>query len=400
MDIHKFTKRIQKMNKNDYNKVILAFIAFLGFDFCMTLMSGCNGLSFLLIGQCILVVTALEVGRYQWNRYLYLNEDELTLGARKSLSEVTRMQAFPVKEFFAYVNKKMVILAVLLGVSSVLIGILGATAEEGKPFVWGRFFIILCFCVVNGLCPFLVGIWKKKFWIYQNKMGTKGKLNMVLMVCGKMFMVVEALFMVCVAMIATVFLWAIISDVFAPNIDETIVVLRSYPYGYSFILIVITVITALWLLVDGHHMNKISKVVGAISIVFFIVAIVVLVVETHIYTEFSNNQITIRQLRNTKTYEIEDVKRFIIYDEDDAIQMKLYFDDEKFTKISGPAQTYSKLYEKTYYSEYNFIADYIERLQEAGASGQIEDIKKLQENVSDLEPEVRSGLEKIILFMK
>lgn len=400
MDIQKFARWIQINNKNDWNKAILAFIGFLVFDFCMILMSGSNSLSLLIIGQCILAVTALEVGRYQWNRYLYFNEDEMTLGVRKTLSEVTRMQAFPVKEYFAYVNKKMTISAVLLGVCSVLIGILGATAEEGNPFEWGRFFISLCFGVVNVLCPFFVGIWKKKFWVYQSKMGTKGKLNMAQMVCGKIFVVIEVLFLLCVVVIAIIFLWVIIGAIISPNIDETIVVLRSYSFTYSLILTLIAGIATLGALGFGHRMKKISKAVGAISIIFFIVSMIVLAVEMHIYTEYTENQITVRQLWNTKTYEIEDVKRFIIYDEDEAIQMKLYFDDENFTKISGPAQTNSKLYENTYYSDYNFIADYIKWLQEAGTSGQIEDVKKLQDDVVDLDPQVKSGLEKIIQLMK
>jgi hypothetical protein len=398
MEIQKIAQCIQSKNKNDWNKVILAFIGFIGFDFLIALMSGSNDLSFLLIGQCILVVTALEVGRYQWNRYLYV--DEMILGARKSLYEVTRMQAFPVKEYFAYVNKKMVIPAVVLGICSVLIGVLGATAEEGKPFAWETFFIMLCFGVVNVLCQFWVGIWKKKFFLYQSKMGTKGKLNMAHIICGKMFAVVEVLFLICVALIATIFLWVIIIGVFSPNIDETIVVLHSYPYSYSFILIIIAVFVALWVLSSGHNMKTISKAAGAISFIFFIASLIVLAVEVHIYTEFTYNQITVRQLWDTKTYEIKDVKRFIIYDKDDAIQMKLYFDDENFTKISGSTQTYSKLYEKTYYSDYNFIADYIELLQENGAVGQLEDVKKLQKDVADLAPQCKSGLEEIIQLMK
>jgi len=135
MDIQKFAQWIQKNNKDDRSKMVLSFIAFLGLDFCMTLLSGSKGAIFsLLARQCIVVAAALEVGRYQWNRYLHIYENEIVLGAKKSLSEVTRMQAFPVKEYFAYVNKKMVLPGVLLGVCSVSIGILGAMGEERNSF--------------------------------------------------------------------------------------------------------------------------------------------------------------------------------------------------------------------------------------------------------------------------
>jgi len=232
-------------------------------------------------------------------------------------------------------------------------------------------------------------------------MGTKGKLNMTQMVCGKIFVVIEVISLISVVL-TILFLWVIIGNAFSPKIDESIVVLRSYPYGYSFILIIIAVIAALFTTapVSIHHMKKISKAVAAITVVLFIASVLVLIVEMHIYTEFTNNQIIVCKLWNTKTYEMEDVKHFIIYDEKDAIQIKLYFDDENFTEMSGPSQTYSKLYEKSYYSEYNYIADYIVRLQKAGASGQIEDVQKLQNNVANLAPQAKSGFEKIIQLMK
>lgn len=48
------------------------------------------------------------------------------------------------------------------------------------------------------------------------------------------------------------------------------------------------------------------------------------------------------------------------------------------------------------FSEYDFMADYIEKLKKAGIDGQISDIEKLQKTVLDLDPKVQEGLERSI----
>lgn len=396
MDLQKFAESIQRANKVDWKKDILAFVGFIGFDFCMVLISVNNNLLVSLISLCILFVTALEVGRYQWNRYLYFINDDIFL-SRKSLSEVARLQAFPVEEYFAYVNKKMVKPAVFLGICSALIGILGGFIGDDNSFAWGRYAIILCFALINAFCPYLIGIWKMKFWDYQSRMGSKGKLNIVHMVCGKLFAVVEVLFVICVTIVSSIIIWAIISQMISPHIDDSIVLLRSYPYAYSFILIILAEIVTLLALVFCH---RFSKIVGGISIAIFTAALIALVVEAHIYADITKEQITVCRVWKTKTYDLNDVTSFVIYNERDDIQMKIYFDDGSFAKMSGSAQTSSKKYEKNYDSEYNFIADYIPKLQEAGVSGEIKDVTKLQEDVTELAPQAKSGLDQIIELMK
>lgn len=399
MEIEKFANQIQKANRNDRNKAIVAFIVFLSFDFVLSGLAEYNDNWFLVMWECILVITALEVGRYQWNRYLYYYEGETVIGIRKSLCDVMRVQAFPVKEYFSYVSKKMYRTSILLGVVNVLMGVFNATHLEGIDFAGDRFAIALGFGVICVLSPFLVGIGKKKFWIYQSKMGSKGKLNMTLKVGGVLFAFVEYLFAIVVSVLGIIFMWGITSAILAPPIDETRVVIRSQQSLFGVILVFIGVLAALGALFN-YSKKKLSKVMGIIASALFFISILMLIAEAYIYTEISNEQITVRRLWDEKTYQLEDVKSFIIYDEHDNVQMKLYFDDDQYAKISGASLNYSKLYEQTYFSEYNFMADYIERLNEAGATGQIKDVEQLRKDVVDLDPEIQKGLEKIIKEME
>jgi hypothetical protein len=71
MEMEKFANQIQKANRNDRNKAMIAFVVFVFFDFVLSGLAQYNDILFLVMWQCILVITALEVGRYQWNRYLY-----------------------------------------------------------------------------------------------------------------------------------------------------------------------------------------------------------------------------------------------------------------------------------------------------------------------------------------
>lgn len=393
MNIEMFAEWVQRKNKTGQNKVILAFIAFLGFDFLTALLSGNNSLLFLLAGQCIVVVTAMEVGRYQWNRYLYLND--------KPISEITRLHAFPVKEYFSYVNKKMAVPTVLLGIFSVLFGIFAGISGEEKIFEWKSFLIMSGFGVICAICPFLVGIWKKKFFMYQSKMGTGGKLNIAHRIGTALFLVVEALFLVCVTVVSVIFLWGLLFAVLQPPIEETSVVFRTYEYGNSFIFILLAVLGGLWILItSGYHIKKLKRTVIVIAAVFFAAAVVMGIAEMHIYTEFAENQIIVRRLWDTKIYEMEDIESFQIYDENDSIQMKLYFNDSQSVKMIGAAQEYNDLYDQTYYSEYNYLADYVEGLLEMEISGRIEDVEKLRENVKGLDTQLGQGLEKIINLLQ
>jgi hypothetical protein len=304
-----------------------------------------------------------------------------------------------VEKYFSYVSKKMYLTSIFLGVVTFLMGLFNATHIEGIDFEWDRFAITLGFGVICVLSPYIVGLGKKKFWIYQSKMGSKGKLNMMLKVGRVLFAFVEYLFAIVVSVLGIIFMWGITSAFLAPPIDETRVVLRSQQSFFGLILVFIGVLAALWALFN-YSKKKLSKVMGIIASALFFISILMLVAEAYIYTEFSNEQITVRQLWNEKTYQLEEVNNFIIYDENEMIQMKLILEDGQTAKISGSSLSYSKLYEQTYFSEYNFIADYIISLREAGATGQIKDVEQLRKNVVDLDPEIQNGLEKIIEEME
>lgn len=62
-------------------------------------------------------------------------------------------------------------------------------------------------------------------------------------------------------------------------------------------------------------------------------------------------------------------------------------------------QEASELYEDKYYSDYNYMADMVERMQERNIPGNLRDVKLIREDVEGLDDQLKEGLEEIILKM-
>lgn len=192
-------------------------------------------------------------------------------------------------------------------------------------------------------------------------------------------------------------IWVFLGAIEQPAIVEAAAVYRIYPYSVSLIFMVAAVFSMLWI---GANFNwnkkRTRKMAAIISGMLFLAGAVIQIAEMHTYTEITDTQIVVRKLWNIKTHQTEDIKSFHIYNENDAIQMELIFYDGSSVKMTGSSMETNDLYDQNYYSEYNYIAEYAQKLKESGADGSIRDIKKLRENVADLDSELREGLEQII----
>ena len=65
----------------------------------------------------------------------------------------------------------------------------------------------------------------------------------------------------------------------------------------------------------------------------------------------------------------------------------------------GDCESLFELYEDKYYSDYNYMADMVERMQERNIPGNLRDVKLIREDVEGLDDQLKEGLEEIILKM-
>lgn len=97
MEVKYFAKWVKKNNPSDHRKSILAYAGFAGFAFLFSLFGNDKGIAYYLAGSGILILAALGVGRYQWERYFNVTEDELS-GGVKPISQVVRLHVYSLSD--------------------------------------------------------------------------------------------------------------------------------------------------------------------------------------------------------------------------------------------------------------------------------------------------------------
>jgi hypothetical protein len=400
MNVEQFAAQIRKENSNIRRKEIIAYLVLVAFGIFFSEVSTSSDILFFIIGECIVVVNALEIARYEWNQYVYYCEVDEAIAFKHPLSEVMRMQAFPVKKYFAYVTKKMYALAILLGATNLFIGIGTAIRIEGSHFGWSQFGIALGFSAVCTVSPWIVGRVKHWIWNEQRKRGTTGMLSMIGKLVNLLFGIVKYLFAIVVTVLGTLLFYGKTIEFMMPLMDETRAVLRSYYFIYGMILILLVEVAGFFWFLYWDAKKRVSNILGIVVGCGLLVSVGVTFVIANFYTEVSKQGIVVHSPLKEEVYALSEVKQFEIYEADDSIQMKFFFEDGNTTKINGGSMESNKLYDQTYPSEYHFITDYILWLQEAGATGTLNDVEKLQKDVAELNPEIAAGLAKIIEEMK
>lgn len=381
-------QKIRENNGNDKRREKIAFVLFL---LAQVLCSGKQNVLLWwgdksISGELVSLILAFFYGREYWNSYLRIDRAglDLFIEERFSLSDIARMHAFSSKEYFGYLRKKQLIYQGIL---------LLAMAAAG--LVSGSYGYCL-FGFVAALVPFLVGLLKQADFEYVTYNRTKvcyGLLSGTLWIVELM---VE-LFL----MLALLFLGlALLSDyVAAGKFNEDIMLYRSYGAGWMY---------TVWMLLSGIYIIACymgEKVVNRKMAVKCILILVLwggltMVVERYNYVEIRSDGLTVSTWKGKQDYGFSDVERYAIYEEDDGIQMRLYFRDGSNAELFSGTSTTSDLYDNTYYSEYNFVAALLPTLSEYGASGTIKDVDLLREDVADMDEELCTGLEEIIAIME
>ncbi len=392
---------VKKNNSGDRSKFILAMVVFAGYFACFVLMSEERNVSFIIGGGCIAFIIAMDVGRYFIDRYLKVYAEELLLGERVELVQVMRFHAFDVEEYFGQIRKKMSfpvgILAVYVFVLAFLPGI-----EVGKGVDWQRVVIFWAIGIICVAAPYITYFLKKRWFCFQLRAGKEGKLYLALSIGKALFVALEILFGIVVLVVSTLIFSSLMMGIMEPKIDDSMMICRhSQGFIYYYVFLLVAVLGGIWLLCNGFS-KKISKVFCVGTVISFLVAGYMMVYTAHTYTEFQNDKIIIYHFGIEKEYQLEDIADFRIYaeEENEQIQMELTFRDGVRKKIIGTAQSSSELYAKTYYGDYDFIADYVEKMLDKGVEGTLEDVEELEGYIKELAPEEEEGMEKLVKLME
>ncbi len=400
--MEKFLNWVKKNNPGDRSKFIIAMAVFVGYFFCFVATSEGKQIGFFVAGGCIAIIIAMDVGRYFINQYLKVYEAQWLVGVKQEVSEILRFHSFDADKYFQLIRRKIKWLARMLGGCGLLLAFLAGQIEETKEYQWERVMVFAVIGIICGAAPYITWLLQKKVFLHQLRWGQEGKLHITLTILKGLFAIPEVIVGISVLSVATLLFCVIISDMLTPKIDETMLLCRkSEGFMYYFVFFLLAFLGGIWILCNGLS-TKLSKVFCGGTILSLMVAICMLVYSSYSYTEFQNEEIIIYHFGVVKRYEIEDIQSFRIYAEEEnmQIQMELLFKDGVSKKAIGTTQTYSDKFEEMYYSDYNFIADYVSKMQAAGVSGTLEEVDKLEEYVEELDGEVKEGLEKIVGLME
>lgn len=395
MEVKDFARWVKKNNYPDRRKCIFAESGFAGLGFLYGLFAGDNGIVYYITGALLLVFMAFSIGRHQWEGYFYVSGKDVP-GSRKPVSQVIRLHAFPLEEYFRYVFSQMKRPFFIIVCFSGLM-VFAAWGSDGEKSL-GMAAFMAGLGIACGFCPYLFGIFMKKYFFYQLKTGDEGMLHFFLSIGSIVWEVVEFTILMFSLLLGGLLLWIVLGSFLELPMEETVAVCRSYPDKYSIFAVLISIVMGIFG-VENNDSGKCSKVLYILSFLALLSAFVLGTLENYRYIEFAGDEIHIRNFGKEDVYGIEEIQGFRIYEDEGSLQMELEFSDNVTKKSLSGWQSFNDLYEETYYSEYNFIADYVEKLGKLGICGELCDVEALEESVKELDPEVQRGLKRIEMLM-
>lgn len=382
MNIEKFAKEIRKKSDRDRRWTKLMLVVYVCACFFEPEIDNIviDEMLYLAIRAVVVVGFAMR----HINQYIRMKTDT-GFGSTEdeSLCKVAGNHAFPVKEYFAFIRKKLIIWQGII----LVIGVI-------KPFMEKQYIDIL-FSVVMALLPFAVSFMMQKIFEYRMCHTVSLKVEFLSGIFKMAFDAIEVIVLFVYTILAWFIIWAFITDGLIVNFNQNEIVYRAFKDETAFIVMLVAFIVFIYACAISS--KKISRYVRIISAIVVVVSgIVSGIMENNYYTEITPDSIVVVNREDRREYTFEDVETFKVYSEDESIQVILYFNDGKSELLFSGASTSSEAYDEAYYSEYNFVADLVKKLLENGAEGIIEDVEELGEDIEGLDVEVKKGLDEIV----
>lgn len=382
MDIATFAKEIKRNNDNDKRWSIIMFIAFLCSGFVGIESEGAEIGS---VGAGVMEsVTVLFFSKHYLNQYLSIKQNiGFGIAENEYLYKIARTQAFPVKEYFNFITKKLLIWQMIILIYSVVMAIIDkkytgiisgfimAMIPLGVSFIVQKMFEYRISHRVSGVADGLLGFLK----------GVSGIVEVVIL-----FIYLITGFMI---------VWAICTDVFEKELNENEIVYRSFEDETIFtVMVVVFVIFVSTCMLDLKKKPVFTRILAG-SIVA-VVGIIGIISERNNYTDITLDKITVASSEEKKEYRFDEIKSFEVFCHNDSIQVRLYFNDENDILLFSGMGTSTEAYDEKYYSEYNFVADLVAKFLDYGIEGKMRDAGKLQNSVEGYDEKVKDGLGEII----
>lgn len=394
-----------KMNNPDIKgRLIFAYIGFVCACFLYVVMSSAWDMKLMAGGGIVVFVSALSLGKYSCERYSCV-ESAFANALKINISEVMRYHSFDVDEYYGIIKKQLRKSTVLIGICAIVMALVGGFTGEHVVFDGKRAAIFLVVGLISITAPYIAYYFEKKIFYYQMYNGNVGTVQFICSLISGAFFLVEIIFWIVSSILTLLILWGMFGQWVAPAVDETKIIFRNYNDEMGFLFLVAALLGELCLIANYKMKTiwqKVYNTAVGICVIVFIVGIVLTIRDSNIYTEFADDRFIVYNFGVEKDYGMEEIQSFRIYNNavDDGIQFELTFNDGKSYKTLSSTSTNSNLYGENYYSEYNFISDYVKSLKNAGINGTLEDEEEIREYVNGLDEEVIIGFEEIVEIMK
>lgn len=382
MDIATFAKEIKRNNDNDKRWSIIMFIAFLcsGFAKIESEGAGIGVVSAGVMGSVII----LFFSKHYLNQYLSIKQNiGFGIAENEYLYKIARTQAFPVKKYFNFIRKKLLIWQIIILIYSVVMALID---KEYTGIIGG---------VIMAVIPLGVSYIVQKTFEYRISHRANGVADGLLGFLKGVLGIVEVVIVFIYLITGFMIVWAICTDVFGKELNESKIVYRSFEDETIFtVMVVVFVIFVSTCMLDLKKKPVFTRILAG-SIVA-VVGIIGIISERNNYTDITLDKITVASSEEKKEYRFDEIKSFEVFCHNDSIQVRLYFNDENDILLFSGMGTSTEAYDEKYYSEYNFVADLVAKFLDYGIEGKMRDAGKLQNSVEGYDEKVKDGLGEII----
>lgn len=388
MNVTAFAQKIKKDNRTDRDKCKLFFIIFLCSVFIFTGYADSTTFGAGDFAVILLIVLLYSVSFYR--QYIRVTAESAD---NKYLYNIARVHAFNVKEYFLYIRKKQLVWQIVILSYIVAVGIIHKVA--GTVHIDISFFAA---GIAAAIVPFIVGVIIQKDFEYRISNRCRHGFGFLGIIIGGLLWLAEIILSVVIIFIVIISVWAVISDSITKDFNNSEIIYRTY--SITAVFIVLLTVAALSIFACVFYFGKkrvlLTIIFGVLTI---LLGIVEAILEQNNYVDIKTDEIIVATFDGKTAYSFDEIKEYVIYEEDQGIQVKLTFDDSKTVKLFSGVSTSTEAYDAAYYSEYNYVADLIRKFSEYEVEGSITDIDELRDAVEGLDNELGDGLEEIIDIM-
>ncbi len=317
-----------------------------------------------------------------WCRRFLVYDSSPEKSDHSYIMDVFPFHSFSVKDYFKEIRKNLWIPSLVMSLSALAAAVLVCVF---KSEIWEKKAFLFAFlAMAEFLIPYLGWYLERKKC--EREMIPSDKTILVKTACG-IGTVIQAvtvhlfcvIFLLASAVLGSFILWlAAVDFLDGVTINDRIIMCVYYDYLLWPILILPVMGILVFLCIPNYKttykktlfpvITKIGK--RNVCFLFAGICFLLLLAESHSYTVITEDGIIRQKLTSRREYDYHQTADFIIYEEQDSIEMKLIMEDGTVLKIPTMTSISSELFSEKFHGEdaewFNYLAG---KLREAGVSG-------------------------------